>query len=275
MLNDDKGPTLPLFIVDKVRKDYYLKGGDVDTGLFSRKADGKIVHALKGVSFYAYPGEFVGLLGQNGSGKSTLLRILAGQEAPTTGRVLASSRPSLLGISAAMQTYLTGRQNIRLGCFALGMTPEQVDKATPKIEELADIGSAIDRPMNTYSSGMSGRLKFAISTSISPEILLIDEALSAGDASFADRAKKRVDELIEHAGAAVLVSHSTSQVRKMCTRAIWLHLGEIVADGPVEVVSEAYSRWAEHKSKGEKEACEAVIEEQRLAYRVPTFRAFA
>lgn len=125
----------PLFVVNNVVKDYYLKSGDVETGLFSRKKGQREVNALKGVSFYGKPGEFLGLLGQNGSGKSTVLRILAGQEEPTSGQVRATSRPQLLGISAAMQTYLTGAQNIRLGCLALGMTPAEVDEATPKIEK--------------------------------------------------------------------------------------------------------------------------------------------
>lgn len=275
MSNEKNEQQTPLFIVEKVQKDFLLKGGDVDTGLFSRASGEKTVRALKGVSFHAYPGDFLGLLGQNGSGKSTILRVLAGQEAPTSGRVLSSSRPALLGISAAMQPYLTGRQNIRLGCLALGMLPSQMQEAMPKIEALADIGSAIDRPMNTYSSGMAGRLKFAIATSISPEILLIDEALSAGDVSFADRAKKRVDELIDQAGAAVLVSHSTAQVRKMCNRAIWLHLGEVIADGQVEEVADAYTRWAEHKSRGDLAASEALIEERKRSYQPPVFNAFS
>lgn len=261
----------PLFVVNNVVKDYYLKSGDVETGLFSRKKGQREVNALKGVSFYGKPGEFLGLLGQNGSGKSTVLRILAGQEEPTSGQVRATSRPQLLGISAAMQTYLTGAQNIRLGCLALGMTPAEVDEATPKIEKLADIGAAIDRPMNTYSSGMSGRLKFAISTAISPEILLIDEALSAGDASFAERAKRRIDELTESAGVAVLVSHSTAQVKSMCNRAAWLHLGEMIADGPVEDVVKGYSQWAEYKSKGDTASSEKILDEFRASYTPPRF----
>lgn len=262
----------PLFVVDNVVKDYRLKSGEVETGLFNRSKNDRVVHALKGVSFHGSPGEFLGLLGQNGSGKSTVLRILAGQEAPTEGQVLAHSRPSLLGISAAMQTYLTGAQNIRLGCLALGMTPAEVDAATPKIEKLADIGAAIERPMNTYSSGMAGRLKFAIATSISPEILLIDEALSAGDASFAERAKQRIDELTASAGVAVLVSHSVGQVKTMCTRAAWLHLGEMIADGPVEEITQGYTSWADYKSKGDIKSSESILDDFRKSYVTPTYR---
>ena len=262
----------PLFLVDSVVKDYHLKSGEVETGLFKRSKNDRVVHALKGVSFHGNPGEFLGLLGQNGSGKSTVLRILAGQEAPTKGQVLAHSRPSLLGISAAMQMYLTGAQNIRLGCLALGMTPAEVDAATPKIEKLADIGAAIDRPMNTYSSGMAGRLKFAIATSISPDILLIDEAISAGDASFAERAKQRIDELTASAGVAVLVSHSVGQVKTMCTRAAWLHLGEMIADGPVDEITQGYTSWADYKSKGDVKSSDAILDDFRKSYVAPTYR---
>lgn len=256
----------PLFVVDNVTKTYEIKAGSRAKGLFKKSTGPKNVRALKGVSLFAQPGDFVGLLGQNGSGKSTMLRLLAGQEPPTTGQVLTTSRPQLLGITAALQTYLTGEQNITLGCLALGMSPEEVEEARPKIEALAEIGDAIYRPMQTYSAGMAGRLKFAISTSISPEILLVDEALSAGDASFAERAKQRIDGLLDSAGAVVLVSHSTGQIEKMCNRAAWLHEGRMIADGDVKTVTAAYKKWADFKARGDQNAAKKVIHEIKHAH---------
>lgn len=261
----------PSFLVDSVTKKYVLKSGDTDDGLFRRNRHSQTVRALRGVSFYAEPGDFLGLLGQNGSGKSTILRLLAGQERPTTGEIYTNARPALLGISAAMQTYLTGRKNVELGCLALGMSPAEVEEVTPSILEFADIGEAIDRPMKTYSAGMSGRLKFAISTAVEPEILLIDEALSAGDASFAERARQRINRLTDRAGVAVLVSHSTQQIKTMCNRSVWLHEGKVISDGDVQDVASKYDEWAKAKSKGDLNSANKIILEMKRGYRQPEY----
>ena len=146
------------------------------------------VHALRGVSFRVSEGEAIGFVGVNGSGKSTLLRIIAGVETPTRGQVLTSATPSLLGVNAALIPHLTGARNIEIGLLALGYTPKQAKALHPKVADLAGIGKAIHRPMKTYSSGMSARLRFAIAMAVDPQILLIDEALGTGDAAFADRA---------------------------------------------------------------------------------------
>src|SRR5690606_6977869 len=130
----------------------------------------------------------------NGSGKSTLLRTLAGLEPPSSGTVLTSAKPVLLGVSAALIPDLTGAENVKLGALAMGLTPEQADAAFDQVVELSALGDAIDLPMRTYSSGMAGRLKFAISLAANPEILMIDEALATGDATFAERSKKAMDQ---------------------------------------------------------------------------------
>lgn len=202
------------------------------------------VSAVKGVSFSVFEGEHVGIVGTNGSGKSTLLRALAGLEPPTSGKVLASSLPTLLGVNAALIPHLTGAKNIHLGLLALGYSPAEAREATPAVAELAGIGKAIHRPMSTYSSGMGARLRFAIAVSTQPEILLIDEALGTGDASFTEKARRAIDDLCERAGTVFLVSHAAQTVEEMCTRAIWLHEGEIVADGPAEVIAHHYRKWA-------------------------------
>lgn len=202
------------------------------------------VHALQGVSFRAFEGEHIGLVGANGSGKSTLLKVIAGVLSPDTGRVLATATPTLLGVSAALLPHLTGAKNIQLGLLALGYSPQRAKEAVDEVAELADIGQAINRPMNTYSSGMGARLRFAIATATHPEILLIDEALGTGDASFAERASRALDDLRARAGTIFLVSHAARTIEDMCTRAIWLHEGQVVTDGPAQSVALHYRNWA-------------------------------
>src|SRR5699024_6238335 len=167
-----------------------------------------VVSALRGVSFAARSGEFIGVIGRNGSGKSTLLRTLAGLEAPSSGTVLTSSKPVLLGVGAALIPDLTGAQNVRLGALAMGLSPEQADAVFDEVVELSALGEAIDLPMRTYSSGMGSRLKFAISLAADPSILMIDEALATGDATFAERSERAMNEMLEKAGTVFLVNHA-------------------------------------------------------------------
>lgn len=214
-----------------------------DTGAKARGRKTKYVHSLKETNFVSVRGESIGVIGKNGSGKSTFLKLVAGAEPPSKGQVLVHSQPMLLGVSPALQPYLTGRQNVILGCLALGMSREEAEDLEPSISEWADIGDAIDRPLNTYSAGQGARLGFAISTAVKPEILLVDEALSTGDATFAERARERMESLLEEAGNIFLVSHSADQVLNNCSRAIWIHRGEIISDGPSERVASEYKEW--------------------------------
>lgn len=223
------------------------------------------VRALRGVTFDTRAGEMVGVVGRNGSGKSTLLRCLAGLETPRSGAVLASSRPQLLGVSAAVMPELSGLQNVRLGCLAMGMTPAQAEEALPDIVELSALGRAIHRPMRTYSSGMGARLRFAIAVAARPEILLIDEALSTGDATFADRSSARMKEVLDEAGTVMLVTHVGALVEEMCTRALWLHDGELVRDGEAGVVAEQYRWWAWNVAQGKADVAASVLESNRIA----------
>ena len=203
-----------------------------------------LVRALSGISFVARSGEQIGLVGQNGSGKSTLLRIIAGLERPARGRVLAESTPVLIGVNAALVPDLSGEQNVRLGCLAMGLTPEQTEKAIPDVVELAGLGKSIYLPMKTYSSGMGARLRFAIATAANPHIMLIDEALATGDAAFKERSEARMNRLRENAGTVFLVSHAAQTIEETCTRAIWLNYGRLVLDGPAEDVALRYRMWA-------------------------------
>lgn len=205
----------------------------------------KDVHALRGVSFTANAGDFVGVIGRNGSGKSTLLRTIAGLLPATSGRVWVAEQPRLLGVGAVLKNDLTGRENIVLGGTALGIRRNDVRALMGDIIEFSGLEEFIDMPMRTYSSGMKARLQFAIATAIEPEILLIDEALAVGDQEFKRRSQERIDDLLDQAGTVFLVTHSLSTVRKQCSRAMWLDKGQIQAVGhPDDVVDEYESATA-------------------------------
>lgn len=198
------------------------------------------VHAVKDVSFVAYHGESIGIVGRNGSGKSTLLRALAGLIPPTNGEIYTAGTPALLGVNAVLMSALSGERNVMIGGQALGLTAKQVREKMDDIVSFAGVEDYIDLPMKAFSSGMAARLRFAISTAAVPDILMIDEALATGDAEFQARSRERVAEIREAAGTVFLVSHSDSTVRAMCDRALWLDKGRLVMDGPANEVCDAY-----------------------------------
>lgn len=214
---------------------------------------------LRGVTLAAREGEMVGLVGLNGSGKSSLLRVLAGLQPPTSGTVVASAQPQLLGVSAALVPDLSGEENIWLGTLAMGMTPDEAYFAKERIELLADLGDAMKQPMRTYSSGMAARLRFAISVAADPEILMIDEALSTGDASFTERASEAMRGLIARAGTVFLVSHAAQTIEEMCTRALWLDAGTLIADGPAGEVASMYRYYAHSIALGKLPAAKSAL----------------
>lgn len=198
------------------------------------------VHAVRGVSFTAYRGEAIGLIGRNGSGKSTLLKAVAGLLPPAKGVVYTSGQPSLLGVNAALMNDLTGDRNVVLGCLAMGMQPDEIEQRYADIVDFAGVGDFIDLPMRTYSSGMAARLRFAIGSARSHDILLIDEALATGDADFRTKSERRIKELRDEAGTVFLVSHSLDVVTDTCNRAIWLDKGQLRMDGEAKEVVDAY-----------------------------------
>jgi teichoic acid transport system ATP-binding protein len=231
-----------------------------------------VVRALAGVSLVARHGETIGVVGTNGSGKSTLLRCIAGLEIPTRGRVVAESTPILLGVNAALMPELSGEDNIRLGCLAMGMKPTEMSDRIPEIIELSGIGDAVFLPMKTYSSGMAARLRFAIAASFRPDILLVDEALSTGDAAFKERSEQQVQSLREHAGTVFIVNHAAQVIEETCTRAIWLHRGRMVADGTASETAVQYRRWAWNIAKGNPEKAHLILRETVEAYTPPLIR---
>ncbi|MDO4898123.1 MAG: ATP-binding cassette domain-containing protein [Rothia sp. (in: high G+C Gram-positive bacteria)] len=249
----------PNILVNRVSVDYPVTTQKSLLG--ARKH--KIVHALQSISLVAHEGEFIGLLGRNGSGKSTLLRVIAGLESATTGTVYAAARPTLVGVGAALNQELTGRQNIVLGCLAMGLKKSELAEAERKVIALAGIGEAIDRPMKTYSSGMGARLRFAISLAAKPRIMLIDEALSTGDASYAERSAEAMQEVLDNAGTVFLVSHAAQTIEELCNRAIWLDFGEFIMDGDAREVARKYRWFAHNLAQGDEAKAAQLLADAR------------
>ena len=202
----------------------------------------KEVHAIKGISFVAYRGDAIGVIGTNGSGKSTLLKAIAGLLPPHSGGVYTQGQPSLLGVNAALMRDLSGDRNIVLGCLAMGLTPEETRAKYDEIVKFADLKPGfIHYPMSTYSSGMGARLRFAIAAARTHDILLIDEALATGDAKFKRRSKAKIDELRKDAGAVFLVAHNLDVIEETCNRVIWMDDGRLRMDGDPREVIAAYT----------------------------------
>ncbi|MEA5055115.1 MAG: ATP-binding cassette domain-containing protein [Propionicimonas sp.] len=236
----------PVVVVDDLHVKYRVYAGGravqgAQPGLLAKERRGiRVVHALKGISFVARENESIGVIGSNGSGKSTLMRAITGLTQPESGAVYASSRPNMLGVGAALIGDLSGERNILLGGLALGFSRKEVEAMRDEIVEFAELQDFIDLPMRTYSSGMQARLKFSIATVRQHEILIEDEALAVGDRRFRTRSEDRIREIRDNAGTVFLVSHSMASIRDTCGRAIWLNKGELVMDGPVDEVTEAY-----------------------------------
>jgi len=235
-------PTIVLDDLDvtyRVFEDRRPQLKDLVANRFRRPAYREI-EAVRGVSFTAYEGEVIGVIGGNGAGKSTLFRAMAGLIPPTAGAVYARSQPSLLGVGAALQPAASGRRNIELGGLALGLTQEQITHQMEEIIAFTGLRDHIDLPLRTYSTGMRARLHFAIATSIEPELLLIDEALSVGDSVFKRRSRKRIERMRENAGTVFIVSHSLRSIERLCDRVIWLEQGRVVLDASTSEVLDAY-----------------------------------
>ena len=208
------------------------------------------VHALNKLSLVVNRGESVGVIGRNGSGKSTLMKLVSGQIRPSSGAIHASSTPIMLGVNAALVPTLSGDQNVVLGCLAMGLTHGEIAARFDEIVEVSGLEKSIHLPMRSYSAGMGSRLRFAIAACANPEILLVDEALNTGDAQFAARSKKRMDELRAQAGCVLLVSHSVETIKEMTSRTIWLDKGDLIMDGPSDEVTSAYVRFTKELSNG-------------------------
>lgn len=202
-----------------------------------------IVHALQGVSMHIKPGDRVGLIGPNGSGKSTLLRIMAGIYEPTAGYIHTSGEiVPLLDLNLGLNGDMTGRENILTRGMYLGIPPKDFERFVPEIEEFTELGEYLDLPVRTYSSGMQMRLSLGVATTLEPDILLMDEWVLAGDASFLAKARERMSRFVEKASILVIASHSEEIIKTWCNKAVYLKSGHVQAIGSVSDVLKQYRK---------------------------------
>lgn len=242
-----------------VSKEYTLYKNDQERfrALFIKPKHAKINKALRNVSFEIKKGESVGIIGDNGAGKSTVLKMITGVTFPSEGEVYVGGKvAALLELTAGFSTEMTGRENIYLKGYILGLQDEYIRQIEEKIIDFAQLGDYIDQPVRTYSSGMKMRLGFAINVNIDPDILVVDEALSVGDASFKRKCKDKINEIIASGTTVLYVSHNASSVTEICDRAIYLRKGQLMYDGDVNEAFAMYQKVKEDE-KAKKEAKKA------------------
>jgi len=202
------------------------------------------VEAVKNVSFDVKQGSVLGIVGSNGAGKSTLVRAIAGILPPTSGRIEVRGKVStLLALGVGFNGAMSGQENVMLGGLAAGYTRAEVREKYEEIAEFAELGDFMELPMRTYSSGMFSRLAFAVAVHMEPDILLVDEALSAGDAKFREKATAKMNALVAEARTMILVSHALGTVKEMCNDAVWLNKGQMMLRGEPDHVVAEYTRF--------------------------------
>ncbi|KXV55201.1 ABC transporter ATP-binding protein [Gluconobacter japonicus] len=218
-----------------------LRPGSPAAHLMQDGRERTVVSVLRDVSFVLKSGERLGLIGRNGAGKTTLLRAMAGIYEPVGGRVrLEGSIGTLLDASLGMNMELTGRENIRLYGLHAGLSKAEISQIDQDVQDFADLGSYMDMPVKTYSSGMTVRLAFGLATAVKPQILLMDEWFLAGDGAFMNKAQERLEAMVQHADILVISTHQPDVMRKWCTRVIWLEDGRIRMDGTPDEVLDVY-----------------------------------
>lgn len=210
-----------------------------------KKTRSEVYEAVRGISFEIQRGEIVGIIGKNGSGKSTTLRAIAGIFSADEGTIeLDSENVALLSIGVGFQKKLTGRENIMLSGMLLGYPQQKIEEKMNEIIEFAELGQFIDMPVKTYSSGMFSKLAFSITAVLEPDIMLVDEVLSVGDAKFKKKSFKKMQDLISDENrTVVIVSHNTETIKKLCNRLIWIHEGQIKMIGTVDEVLPVYDEF--------------------------------
>ena len=204
------------------------------------------IEAVKNVSFDVHTGSVLGIVGSNGAGKSTIVRAIAGILPPTSGEIQVRGRVStLLALGVGFDANLSGHENVILGGLAAGYSRAEIEAKFEEISDWTELGDFLEMPMRAYSSGMYSRLAFAVAIHMEPDILLVDEALSAGDARFKKKATEKMMSLVREARTMVFVSHALATLEEMCTEAIWLDKGRLMERGtPAEVVK-AYSKFVD------------------------------
>ena len=198
-------------------------------------------HALENVTFDVKRGEIFGVIGRNGAGKSTLLKVVSGIYKPTSGKAVSAGRIApMLELGSGFDQELSGHDNIFLNGAILGFTEDFLKQKYDEIVAFSELGEFIHQPIKTYSSGMMMRLAFSVATIVEPEILIVDEILAVGDASFQQKSRARMLELMQGGTTVLFVSHSMSQIREMCDRVLWLDHGTVKMIGPTQQVCDAY-----------------------------------
>lgn len=233
----------PSIRVEGVGKSYnmYDKPFDFMREILTGRSYHRTKDVLHGVTLDIHEKEIVGIIGRNGAGKSTLLKIIAGTLSPTTGKVAVRGRVSaILELGTGFNPAFSGRENVVLSALMRGMSEPEVRAKLDSIIAFSGLEDVIDEPFHTYSSGMQGRLAFAAAVSIDADVIIIDEALSTGDARFAARSLRRIHDICQSGVTALFVSHNSYQVMQLCTRAIWIKDGAVAMDGPPLEVVRAY-----------------------------------
>jgi len=209
--------------------------------------------SLNNINFTLYEGDRLGVIGINGAGKSTLLKLLSGVYTPNTGDLIVNgSVSSLLSLQYGMKPWATGYENIRLRCLLNDLSDIEIEKVIRDVEEFTELGDALSKPINTYSSGMTLRLAFAIATAQIPDILILDEVIGTGDEYFLDKANIRMESFIKHSNVIVLASHSEQIIRNFCNKVIWLDKGVIKFFGDVDSAFEQYKLFIENIKQAHK-----------------------
>jgi homopolymeric O-antigen transport system ATP-binding protein len=230
---------------------YNARGRALKTEILRRTVGGNIEHpkdrratviqALNSVSLRINDGDRVGLIGHNGAGKTTLLRVMSRVYTPTSGDIqIVGSISSMTDLTVGMNPEATGYENIVMRGIMLGLTRKQAAALIPDVEEFTELGEYLELPVRTYSAGMMLRLAFAVSTATRPDIIILDEMISAGDAAFVEKARMRIAVLIKHASILVLATHDDATLRQFCTVAVWMNSGRVVATGDIDSVLARY-----------------------------------
>lgn len=217
---------------------------------------------LRDISFEVAPGDSVGIVGVNGAGKSTLLKMITGTNQPTTGSIeVGGKHPALLDLGMGFHPDFTGRQNVYLAAQLLGMSNDEIGAKIPEIEAFAQIGDYFDQPTRTYSSGMYMRLAFSVATANRPDVLIIDEALSVGDAAFQRKCFQRIEDYLSAGTTFLFVSHDIETVKKLCTRALFIKDGRLKSFGAAKQVCDEYEKYlfGDRSTVSQQSAGEAVV----------------
>lgn len=234
-------------LVEQVSKKYKLYKNKRDRmieALFPFRNTHRDFFALKNINIRVNKGEILGIIGKNGSGKSTLLKIMSGILTPTSGKVQSRGTIiALLELGAGFNPEFTGIENVFFYCSILGYKKDEIRKKLKEIIDFSEIGEHLDQPLKTYSSGMKARLAFSVSIHVNPDILIVDEILSVGDEQFQRKSYLKMEEFFKSGKTVLFVSHNTSAINRLCTRAIFLHEGEKILEGPSSFVTKHYEKY--------------------------------